>query len=164
MTTESRESLLTRFESGMFPGAAARSMLEVSAATTTVAIRLRLKASDWTTSTGRRYPSSDPCGSSRSAHQISPRLITNVPAQDSHAAFDPTRDPAVVGLLYCRPRSANLSPKRRHGVRETEPGLADITRYARCRALMRSALPCRTDHLEGRWRSSYAQYNSGYTG
>jgi hypothetical protein len=43
----------------------------------TVAIRLRLKSSDCTINTGLRYPGSEPTGSGSSAHQMSPRCITN---------------------------------------------------------------------------------------
>ena len=40
------------------------------------ASELRLKASPWTTTTGRRKPGSDPAGSARSAHHTSPWAIT----------------------------------------------------------------------------------------
>lgn len=49
----------------------------VSGTQTTVRIALRLNASDWTTTTGRRKPGADPAGSDRSAHQTSPWAITN---------------------------------------------------------------------------------------
>ena len=52
----------------------------------TVRIRLRLKSSDWTTSTGRRYPGSEATGSGNSAHQTSPRRTTShLPAANAPA-------------------------------------------------------------------------------
>lgn len=55
-----------------FPGAAAQSILLVNGTTTAVPILLRFRGSPWITTTGRRYAGSDPIGSERSAHQISP--------------------------------------------------------------------------------------------
>ncbi len=62
-----------------FPGASAHLRLLVMGTHSTVAMRLRLMALHWTTRTGRRYPVSDPAGSSRSAHQTSDCSITTRP-------------------------------------------------------------------------------------
>src|SRR5207247_10826979 len=48
-------------------------MLLVISTTTGVAIRSRLKSSDCTTRTSRRWPGSEPRGRPRAAHQIWPR-------------------------------------------------------------------------------------------
>jgi len=58
------------------PGASARRRFEVRTTAMTVRIRLRLKAVDWTITTGRLKPGSEAVGSGSSAHQISPRSIT----------------------------------------------------------------------------------------
>jgi hypothetical protein len=58
------------------PGAFAHLRLLVSGTHMTVPMRLRLSALPCTTTTGRRYPASDPAGSSRSAHQTSACSIT----------------------------------------------------------------------------------------
>lgn len=58
------------------PGASARRRLEVITTATTVRIRLRLNALDWTMITGRRNPGSDAIGSGSRAHHTVPRSIT----------------------------------------------------------------------------------------
>lgn len=52
--TESRGSPDASDGNSTFPGAATRRRFDVSATTTTVCSRLRLNASAWTTTTGRR--------------------------------------------------------------------------------------------------------------
>jgi hypothetical protein len=59
-----------------FPGAAARRWLLVSGTTTVVEIRLALKASPWTITTGRRNPAPELTGFSSDAQQTSPWPIT----------------------------------------------------------------------------------------
>ncbi len=44
---------------------------------TTVLMRLLLKLSDETISTGRRNPGPEPLGSGKDAHQISPRFTSS---------------------------------------------------------------------------------------
>ena len=61
------------------PGSAASLMLSVSETTTTVRIALALKWSSETMTTGLRYPGSEPRGSGKSAHQISPRFNRPTP-------------------------------------------------------------------------------------
>src|ERR1039458_6605161 len=60
-------------------------------------MRLRLKESAWTTSTGRRYPGSERRGSARSAHQISPPWISSIstksPSRWISVGRDATRNP-----------------------------------------------------------------------
>lgn len=58
------------------PGASARRTFDVRTTAMIVRIRLRLKAFDWTITTGRLKPGSEAVGSGNSAHQISPRSIT----------------------------------------------------------------------------------------
>jgi len=58
------------------PGASATRRFDVRTTAMIVRIRLRLKASDWTITTGRLKPGSEAVGSGNSAHQISPRSIT----------------------------------------------------------------------------------------
>lgn len=70
--TESFESPVIFDSRSTFPGASAQRSVLVSGTHTTVSIRLRLNASPCTTMTGRRKPGSEPEGSGRSAHQISP--------------------------------------------------------------------------------------------
>ena len=74
-TTESLGKSDCCEDSWTLPGASANLRLVVKATTMTVLIILRLKLLVWTTSTGRRYPGADPCGSFSVAHQISPRFI-----------------------------------------------------------------------------------------
>src|SRR3990170_3123832 len=74
-----------------FPGASARRRLLVMTTTTVVAIWLALKASFWTTRTGRRKPGPEPPGSARDAHQISPRFTTP-PEAGLRVAWQPVRD------------------------------------------------------------------------
>ena len=74
LTTDRRVKPVPRRGRGTLPGAAANRWFEVMATTRTVAIWLLLKSSDCTTSTGRLYPGSEPVGTGRLAHQISPRL------------------------------------------------------------------------------------------
>jgi hypothetical protein len=73
-TTESRGRPVTRAGNKTFPGASpSLRLLEITAAIT-VRIPLWLKVSAWMITTGRRKPGSEPRGSGRSAHQISPRV------------------------------------------------------------------------------------------
>lgn len=74
--TESLGNPVSRARRIRFPGAEARRRLLVRGTTTTVAIRLRLKALPWTTRTGRRNPGAEPVGSGRSAQTTSPCAIT----------------------------------------------------------------------------------------
>jgi hypothetical protein len=60
----------------MLPGASAHRRLLVRGTHTTVAIRLRFRASPGTTTTGLLNPGPDPVGAGRSAHQTSPCEIT----------------------------------------------------------------------------------------
>ena len=76
LATEFFGSPVKRAARWTFPGAKAHLRLLVRGTQTTVAIRLRFKASHWTITTGLRKPGPDPFGESRSAHQISPCEIT----------------------------------------------------------------------------------------
>src|SRR5579864_1669603 len=75
--TESFGNPVRRADSETFPGAFAHRRLPVRGTQTTVAIRLRFKASPCTTTTGRLNPGPDPIGGGRSAHHTSPWEITN---------------------------------------------------------------------------------------
>ena len=70
--TESFERPVLFAGSSTFPGASAHVKLLVNGTQTTVATRLLLNASSWTTRTGRRKPGPEPTGSGRSAQQTSP--------------------------------------------------------------------------------------------
>lgn len=59
-----------------FPQAVAHRRLLVKGTTTTVAIRLALRSSLCTTTTGRRKPGPEPTGSGSDAQKTSPRLTT----------------------------------------------------------------------------------------
>src|SRR5579859_5199695 len=61
-----------------FPGAAAHLTLDVMPATETVCRAERFTKSADMTRTGRRKAGAEPRGDPRSAHQISPRRITNL--------------------------------------------------------------------------------------
>src|SRR5439155_27023824 len=72
LATESLGSPVAFEARSTLPGASAQRRLLVRGAQTTVAIRLRLNESPYTTTTGRRNPGSEPDGSGKSAHQTSP--------------------------------------------------------------------------------------------
>jgi hypothetical protein len=74
--TESFERPVVRAASNALPGASTQRRLLESGTQTTVAIRLRFRASPWMTTTGRRKPGPEPAGGGRSAHQTSPWEIT----------------------------------------------------------------------------------------
>ena len=80
--TESCGNPVSALGSRTFPGASAHLRLLVRGTQRTVAMRLRLMALHWTTRIGRRYPASDPAGSSRSAHQTSDCSITTRPVAE----------------------------------------------------------------------------------
>jgi len=104
--TESFESLVARAGRSTFPGASAQRRLLVRGTHTTVAMRLRLNESPCTTSTGRRNPGADPAGDPRSAHQMSPWLITS---HSTRAPVDPLR--AQTRRLRClAPRTSHRAP------------------------------------------------------
>ena len=63
-------------ESITLPGASAQRRLLVNGTQTTVLIRLRLRASPWTTKTGLRKPGPEPVGSGRFAQYTWPWAIT----------------------------------------------------------------------------------------
>ena len=99
--TDSFESPVSVGFARTFPGASARRRLLVKGTTTTVAIRLRLKLSAWTMSTGLQNPVSLPCGTPKSAHQISPRVIAGKPPEvlDGNALGIPVELRFFVGLV-----------------------------------------------------------------
>ena len=85
LATESRGSRRSRHWSRTFPGASANRRSDVIATTMTVAMRLRSKASPWTTRTGRRNPRSDledhrvlPTRSRRAGSPVFPRDGTSL--------------------------------------------------------------------------------------
>src|ERR1035437_6173403 len=61
-------------------------------------MRLRLKESAWTTSTGRRYPGSERRGSGRSAHQISTRSISSISTRSPFRGISVGRDQCGIYL------------------------------------------------------------------
>jgi len=77
---------------GTFPGASASRVLPVMTAAMTVAIRLTLKPSSETMSTGRRNPGPERAGSGIDAHQISPRFTTCFSRESSVFASRPAVD------------------------------------------------------------------------
>jgi len=77
LMTESRSKPAVPAARATLPGAAPNLRFEVMAATVTVLIRERLKASAEITRTGRRQAGADPCRGPRSAHQTSPRTTTS---------------------------------------------------------------------------------------
>jgi len=77
LTTESFGSPDADAGRSTLPGASARRRLDVTTTAMTVRMRLRLKAFDWTITTGRRKPGSDATGSGNCAHQMFPRSITS---------------------------------------------------------------------------------------
>lgn len=83
LATESFGKPVRRAERRRFPGAKAHLRLLVSGTQTIVAMRLRLIASHWTTTTGLRKPGPEPLGAGRSAHQTSPCEITTRFARES---------------------------------------------------------------------------------
>ncbi len=79
LMTESLLNLDNFFGNKILPGASASLRLEVMTAASRVLMRLSLKWSEETTTTGRRQLGSEPLGSGKDAHQISPRFITILP-------------------------------------------------------------------------------------
>src|SRR5258708_1714252 len=75
-TTESFGRPVALADSNTLPGASAQRRLLVKGTQTTVLIRLRLRASPWTTNTGRRKPGPEPVGSGRFAQYTWPWAIT----------------------------------------------------------------------------------------
>ena len=75
-TTESFGRPVARAGRSTLPGASAQRRLLVSGTQTMVLKRLRLSASPWTISTGRRKPGPDPVGSGRVAQYTCPWAIT----------------------------------------------------------------------------------------
>lgn len=70
--TESCGRLVAFDVRSTLPGTVDHFVFVVSGTHTTVAIRLRLKASLWMMTTGRRKPGPDPTGAGKSAHHMSP--------------------------------------------------------------------------------------------
>ena len=89
--TDSFGRPVTPADKRTFPGASAHVRLLVNGTQTTVASRLRFKASPWTTTTGRRNPGPDPVGSGRSAHQVSPCAISTTRSAPGSADRQPRR-------------------------------------------------------------------------
>lgn len=86
LTTESRGRPDAAAGKNTFPGIAARAVLDVITAATTVTSRLTLNGSDWMTSTGRRLAGLLPRGSPRSAQQTLLRRTTTRPRQPDAGA------------------------------------------------------------------------------
>ena len=76
MITDVLSSPDSDFYRRIFPGEAARVVLEVLTAQMTVLMAERLKESAWMTKTGLCLPGSDPRGEGNFAHHISPLIIT----------------------------------------------------------------------------------------
>jgi hypothetical protein len=74
--TESLGRPVARAVSSTLPGASAQRRLLVKGTQTTVRIRLRLRASPWTTNTGLRKPRPEPVGSGRLVQYTWPWAIT----------------------------------------------------------------------------------------
>ncbi len=73
------------------PGASPSRRLVVNGAQSTEPILLRLRLSAWTIRTGRRNPGSVPNGTPRSAHQMSPRVISRKLAKTFQSRIQGTR-------------------------------------------------------------------------
>ena len=87
LTTEFWGSPPSFFNSWKFPGTSASLKFGVIMATITVWILLWLNSLEEITTTGRRYPGSEPLGSSKDAHHISPLSTTSFPLELSVTAF-----------------------------------------------------------------------------
>jgi hypothetical protein len=157
LATESFGSLVLRRGISTFPGASANRRLLVSGTQTIVAIRLRLKLSPCTTTTGRRRPGSDANGAGRSAQQMSPRATTTRRAPELFG-----RPPSEIGIHHPSRRQAGRE------IREYDParGVPDTLRVRRDRVdsgsgsdCSRGVPPPRKDHREEISRFSYPQYN-----
>ena len=93
--TESLGRPVARAGKSTFPGASAQRRLLVRGTQTTVWIRLRLRASPWTTTMGLRNPGREPVGSGRFAQYTWPWAITIRPVQVS--VSPPLKWPDPVG-------------------------------------------------------------------
>jgi hypothetical protein len=105
LATDSFASPVTRADRRTFPGASAHRRLLVSGTQTAVAIRLRLSASPWTTTTGRRNPGPEPVGTGNSAHQTSPWTIATTRCSPATVRPRPGRRPQASGPSDPRPGS-----------------------------------------------------------
>ena len=93
LATESFGRPVSRARKSTLPGASAHRSVLVSGTHTTVAMRLRLRGSPWTTTTGRRKPGPDPVGSGKSAQHTSPCAITIRCVLTPGALWQPVPDP-----------------------------------------------------------------------
>lgn len=158
LATESLGSPVTRGDSITLPGAFAHLTLLVSGTHTTVAIRLRLKGSPCTTTTGLRSPGPDPIGSGNSAHQTSPCEITTRCGRGRG-------EPQQTGMCRAEnPLRRRLGPS----IPLHSPAYdARHTRRVRWRTIgfwtfsygAPVVPPSRRLHLESRLRFSYPEYN-----
>jgi hypothetical protein len=98
------------------PGASAHKRLLVNGTQTTVRTRLRLSASPWTTTTGRRNPGPEPVGFGKSAQYTWPWAITIRPIEERGVQQRP-----ALGRAECRSarkRGSSLRSRRQdHGAR-----------------------------------------------
>ena len=117
--TDGRGSPVSRPDRATLPGVDDHLRLLVRGTQTTVRSALRLNASDWTTTTGRRKPGPEPDGSGRSAHQTSPWAITTL-MRPGFGTQQPWRSRPVPPLRRGRPspgRSTPLAHRARGGLR-----------------------------------------------
>ena len=78
LATESFRNPESLAGTSTLPGASTSRRFAVRTTAITVRMRLRLNASLWTITTGRRKPGSEPSGSPKSAHQTWPRSTTTI--------------------------------------------------------------------------------------
>jgi hypothetical protein len=158
LATESFGSPVCRDGANTFPGASRSRKLEVSTTAMTVWMRLLLKSSLWMTTSGRRKPGDDPRGSSRSAHQTSPRRITVSMSRASPAAARPAAAPRAGCLQRDTRRRAAPSPSTLDACRCTRQAPQRRVHSATSPAAVPMSPRTQRGHQEGRWLSSYHQY------
>jgi len=155
LATDSFGSPVALGGSRTFPGAVAHFRLLVKGTQTTVAIRLRLSASPWTTTTGRRKPGPEPLGSGRSAHQTSPWAMVTSRCGSGRGGKPCTQsDPRVR-----RSRRALGPSLRSHDRKRDEPRtqreLGCTSRFATASSVEPAARPLRIRRPGRRRQLSY---------
>lgn len=160
LATDDRGRPVSRSDSATLPGLADHLRFLVSGTHTTVRMALRLKSSDCTTTTGRRYPGPEPCGSPRSAQHTSPWAITTrstggTQPQLRGRTHPGSRRPRAPQARNRSMRSARLASAGRR----TRAALSCKPRFASDPRAWQVARPSRTRHSARTRQSSYPEYN-----
>lgn len=158
LATESLGRPVARSGRSTLPGASAQRRLLVKETQTTVLIRLRFRASPWTTRTGLRKPAPDPVGSGRLAQYTWPWAITIRRLQGCVPRRPKWLDRAAC-LLPHRLCSSPRLPLRNRGARYIRSRLPCKPGFATSSAVGTTARLRRKLYREWRSLFSYPKYN-----